>query len=180
MADKTIDLRALEQFVDRLETLPAAALPVLTEAMHEAVNVGLAAVIERTPVAYGNLRGSINTQVLVKEQVVLGVIGTNAPYALWVEEDTDPHWAPIAPLVDWVAKKQIAGVYSIKTRRRLGGRDQVQAQNMALARAVQKQIAKYGTTGQHMFRDGLAVSDDEINRIFARALEKIIAGLTKS
>lgn len=178
MADKIIDTRQLEQFMGRLEKLPTASIPALTEAMHEAVNVGLATVVERTPVAFGNLRGEIHTQVQASESGVVGVIGTSVPYALWVEEDTRPHWAPITPLVEWVKKKQIAGVYSIQTRRRLGGKNQQAAENMALARAVQKQIAKHGTTGQHMFRDGLAAADEEINRIFARALEKIIALLT--
>lgn len=179
MAEKIIDTRALEQFAGRLESLPEYALPVLEEAMREAVNVGLAAVIERAPVAFGNLRGSINAQVQADKNGVIGIIGTNVPYALWVEEGTKPHWTPIAPLVEWVKKKQIAGVYSLKTRRRLGGKDQKDSENKALAYAVQRKIAKHGTTGQHIFRDGLADSDAEINRIFERAVEKIIEQLIK-
>jgi hypothetical protein len=175
MPDKVIDTRQLEQFLGKLEKLPKQSIPIMEEAMQEAVKFGLSAVIDRTPVAYGNLRGEIHTQVQASEQGVTGIVGTSVPYAVWVEEDTRPHWAPLEPLIDWVKKKQIAGVYSVQSRRRLGGKAKIDAENIALARMVQKKIAMKGTTGQHMFRDGLAASDEEINRIFERAVEKVIA-----
>lgn len=70
MDEKIIDTRSLDQFVGKLETLLEYDIPVLEEAMREAMNVGLAAVIERAPVTFGNLRGNINTRVLADKKAL--------------------------------------------------------------------------------------------------------------
>ena len=58
-----------------------------------------------------------------------GVSG--AQYVLWVEEDTSPHWAPIAPLKLYALRKwgDESGAYGL-----------------------QRKIAAVGTTGKHMFQ----------------------------
>ena len=173
--DKFFDASQLEKFVGKLEKLPQESTPIFLEAMQESTQLTLGEVVDRTPVTYGNLRGSITAQVEAIQGAVIGTVGTSVPYALWVEEDTKPHWPPLQPLIDWVQKKQIAGTYSIQTRRRLGSKANIQAENIALAKMVQKKIAMQGTTGKHMFRDGLAAADEEIDKIFEQATKKVIA-----
>lgn len=172
---KPVDTRQFEKIIGQLENLPQESISIFTDAIQDATQLTLGEVVDRTPVAYGNLRGSITSLVMASEGTVLGKVGTNVPYALWVEEDTRPHWAPLQPLIDWVKKKQIAGTYSIKTRRRLGSKASIESENIALAKMVQKKIAMKGTTGKHMFRDGLAAADEEIDKIFQGATEKVIA-----
>lgn len=175
MPEKSIDTSEFEKLIGNLERIPDRAIPIFTAAMHEATQIALGEVVDRTPVAYGNLRGSITTLVKASEYGVVGVVGTNAPYALWVEEDTEPHWAPLQPLLDWVRKKQIVGVYSIKSRRRMGSKTSIEAENLAFAKLVQKKIAMKGTTGQHMFRDGFAAAEADVDRIFSDAINDVVA-----
>lgn len=96
----------------------------------------------RTPVGVsGILRASIGTRlmrgtdasVLVHGEVFTGA---QAPYALFVEEGTRPHFPPRAPIELWA-------------QRVLGDR--------RLWFVVARAIARRGTRARHMFRDALDV-----------------------
>jgi hypothetical protein len=101
--------------------------------------------------ALGLLRGSIMTEIRGTSAALQGVVLTASPYAHFVEEDTRPHWAPIAPLKLWA-------------RRVLG--------DESAAYAVQHAIAVRGTRGKHMFRQGEAYIRPRLPDIFARAVER--------
>lgn len=177
MAEATLRISGLDELEKALEKAPTATVKVLMGAMQEATIVAQREVVERAPVAWGNLAGSINRQVQASASGVEGIVGTNVPYALWVEEDTKPHWAPLEPLIAYVRKKKLSGVYSLKTQRRMGGKDVKAAQDEAVARMIRFKIAKHGTTGQHMFRDGLQAATPEIRRIFDEAIRDIVGVL---
>jgi len=94
----------------------------------------------RTPVFTGVLRASIGTRVTLGQEagsLVLGEVftGAEAPYAVYVEEGTRPHWPPRAPIEFWAQKV-------------LGDR--------ALWFVVARAIARRGTKAHHMFRDAMA------------------------
>jgi hypothetical protein len=177
VADATLQISGLDELEKALKKAPTATVKVLLGAMQEATVVAQREIVERTPVAWGNLAGSINRQVRASSSGVEGIVGTNVPYALWVEEDTKHHWPPLEPILAWVQKKKIAGVYSIKTQRRLGGKATRVAQDRQMAYMIARKIARDGTTGQHMFRDGLQAATPEIRRIFDEAIQDIVAVL---
>lgn len=111
---------------------------------------------QRTPVNTGVLRASIGTNVTTGtslSEAIRGTVftGAQAPYAPYVEEGTQPHWAPIGPLKLWA-------------RRVLG--------NERAAYAVQRAIARRGTRGRHIFRDALAAVAPRAQGIFAQAMER--------
>lgn len=164
--------------IDRLEEAlveaPQITEKVLRGAMTEAVIVTQREVVDRTPVAWGNLHGSIAHQVQVAGGVVEGIVGTNATYALWVEDDTKPHWPPLEPLIAWVRKKGLSGVYSLKTKRRLGNKDVQAEQDRGIAWGIALKIHAQGTKGVHMFRDGLEAAKPAIQRIFNEAIDDIL------
>lgn len=105
-------------------------------------------VATRTPVFSGNLRASIQWPQGYEFQAdrstldsFRGIIGagegakvsgvSGSTYVLFVEEDTKPHWPPIAPLKLYALRKwgDERGAYGL-----------------------QRKIAQSGTTGKHMFR----------------------------
>lgn len=172
MADFEIEgLAELQKKLDRLLALFAS---VAQDAMTEAVLVLEDAVAQRTPVAWGNLRGSITHKVTETPAEVTGLVGTSVSYAPAVEEGTAPHWPPLQPLVEWVHKLKLAGTYSVRSRQRAGGRARQQAEDVAVARAISAKIARSGTQDAYMFRDGLAASAPEILAIFDRAVDKLL------
>lgn len=123
-------------------------------------------VIERTPTSgAGTLRESIGAMpVQISGVRVSGGVATSMAHAVPVELGSRPHWAPVAPLVDWVERK-------------LGKQGDDAA---SIAQAVRFKIAHHGTKGAFMFRDGLAASEPQIFAMYdlaaTRALARIEGG----
>lgn len=102
-----------------------------------------------TPVGVsGGLRSSITTDQ-ANENKLSGAVGTNLQYAPYVENDTSPHFPPLAPLKLWAQRK-------------LG--------NAALAFAIARKIARSGTKGKKMFEQAAKYIDD--NKIHRQNLEE--------
>jgi len=113
---------------------------------------------ERTPTSgVGTLRDSIGAlPVTLNMQAVSGGIATSLAYAVPVELGSKPHWAPIAPLIDWVMRRF--------------GKSYEDAQ--PIARGVQLKIAKKGTEGHFMFRDASEAIKAQYYRMLNQALER--------
>jgi hypothetical protein len=127
----------------------------LTEQLRQALEIGKIFVRNRTPIgATGNLQQSLITHIEPDASAFLltGIISSSSSYVQFVEEDTLPHWVPIAPLKLWA-------------RIKLG--------DERLAYAVQWAIRRRGTRGQHMF----AQSEEQVgvvaNAYIARAVANI-------
>lgn len=96
---------------------------------------------QRTPVGVtGILRASIGTRVTIGTDaghLIRGEVSTGqqAPYAVYVEEGTRPHWPPRAPIELWAARV-------------LG--------NAKLWFVVARAISRRGTRARHFMRDALA------------------------
>ena len=114
---------------------------------------------ERTPKGTnGFLAMSIAAlQPVVIPGGVMGIVGTSLGYAEPVELGTKPHMPPVQPLVEWA--EVVLGL------------DEAKAQKAAWAIALK--IARKGTTGAFMFRDGFAASEDYIKRKFSEAMRNI-------
>lgn len=122
---------------------------------------------ERTP---KGVNGFLAMSIAALEPVVIpggvmGLVGTSLNYAEPVELGTKPHMPPIQPLIEWV--EVVLG---------LEGEAAEQA-----AQSIAWKIAKKGTEGAFMFRDGFAASEDYIKRKFRQSLANIrnsLAGAT--
>lgn len=123
-------------------------------------------VIERTPTSgAGSLRESIGAMpVEISGVKVTGGVATSIAYAVPVELGSKPHWAPVAPLKDWVERK-------------LGKRGDEADE---VAQAVRFKIARKGTKGAFMFREGFAATQPQVFAMFdaaaARAIERVEGG----
>lgn len=133
-----------------LPALPLLDPPRATGVLRREVGMEVFGIVEqvatearqRTPVGVsGLLRASIGTRVTLgtdASTLVRGEIftGAQAPYAVYVEMGTKPHWPPIAPLNLWAARV-------------LG--------DARLAYAVAWAISRRGTRPRWMFRDAWAL-----------------------
>ena len=53
----------------------------------------------------GYLRNSITSEVRREAERILGIVGTNLKYAIYVHQGTRPHWPPVKPIKKWVMRK---------------------------------------------------------------------------
>jgi len=80
-------------------------------------------------------------------------------------------------LYEWVRVKQLAGIYNIKTRRRLGSQARQITENRQLARAIWVHIRKYGTKAHPYFTPALDQTRERIKTLMENAVERIIENL---
>ncbi|MBI1386284.1 MAG: hypothetical protein GC150_15365 [Rhizobiales bacterium] len=120
-------------------------------------------IVERTPLgvgAGGGLAGSIQSEpAQVLADAVIGVVATSIGHAIPVELGSRPHFPPPAALEAWVAEKVA-----------LRAPDEIKSAALAVAR----KIAKHGTKGAFMFRDGLAAATPELERQATLAAERAL------
>jgi len=139
-------------------------------------------------VATGDLRGSVSSgEVQVTKEAIFVEVGAGRglPYAQAVEYGTKPHTPPLAitepgqSLYEWVRIKQLAGTYSVRTGRRLGGRKRQVDENRQMARAIWAHIRKFGTKAHPYFEPAPAQTGERMGNLFAEAVEKIMENLFK-
>ena len=83
-------------------------------------------------------------------------VGPTTKYSWWLHFGRKPgKMPPVTPefsrdegggnILDWVKEKRLSGSYSIKTKRRLGGRARREREDLDAAWAIAKKIARDGT-----------------------------------
>jgi len=108
-----------------------------------------AEIVMNTPVDSGRLRNSI----IVEEKPDGFIIGTNVPYAEFVEIDTEPH--TIKP------KNKKALRFEVGRKSRLSAGKSPKQANIVFAKVVHHP----GTTGSHMFLKGVRFFENEMKRL---------------
>ena len=90
-------------------------------------------------------------------------------YAQYVYDNTKPHFPPINKIAKWVRIKGLAGRYSVKTHRRLGGKQKKFDEDRALAWLIARKIARKGTKGIKFFelalKQGFPMIEKEMLRL---------------
>jgi len=144
---------------------PEITLKHVARAIDESLLLAQREIAERTPTGAHQL---LRKSILAAEAVdfakpvpggVMGVVGTSINYAVPVELGTRPHFPPLAPLEDWAVAKL--------------GVERTQAKSVAWA--IAKKIAKTGTTGAFMFRDGFAAVEPYIQTRLVKAVDDALA-----
>ena len=167
MVEMRLEVEGLEELTRALAALPGQAMGEIAAAMGEAVHVVEGEVVDRTPVGAAgrgafsrNLRQTITTEVRRDGNDVTGVVGTDVGYAPFVEKGTAPHWPPLQAIVEWV---QFSGKFG-----------PIGTEDLGMAKSIQKRIARRGTKGAFMFRDGLAAARNTVLDILGRAIERVM------
>ncbi len=140
-------------------------------------------------VGTGDLRGSVSSsEVQISADAIFIEVGAGRglPYAQAVETGSKPHTPPLSitepgqPLYQWVAVKQLAGVYSIRTRRRLGSKTRQIDENQRAARAIWAKIRKVGTQAHPYFFPALEQTRTSIMELFEAAAAQMAERVLKS
>lgn len=145
--------------VEIAEEVNASALKIQSDAKKNA------------PVNLGTLRNSIQLVSTLNNKRLTYTVGTNVPYAPYIEFGTGGKvsipsgYADFAgqfrgkkggatfkemlkAIADWVSKKGLAGTYSVKTQRRTGSKSNRSSQDMKVAYAIAISILKKGLRPQ--------------------------------
>ncbi len=139
-------------------------------------------------VATGDLRASVSSsEVQVTEDAIFVEVGAGRglPYARAVEYGTKPHTPPLSitepgqPLYEWVRIKQLAGIYSLRTGRRLGSKAKQIDENRQIARAILAKIRKFGTKPHPYFEPAIEQTGERIMKLFEEAINKIADNILK-
>jgi len=139
-------------------------------------------------IATGDLRASVSSsEVQVTENSIFVEVGAGRglPYVRAVEYGSKPHTPPLSitepgrPLYEWVRIKQLAGIYSVKTGKRLGSKAKQIDENRQMARAIWAHIRKYGTKPRPYFEPAISQTAERIGKLFEQAVEKIAENLFK-
>lgn len=152
-------LKGFDELADLFQQAPVLVQQEMTKAAWASSLRVEREVRDRTPKgANGFLGMSIAAlEPVVIPNGVLGIVGTSLGYAPAVEMGAKPHMPPVQPLVEWA--EVVLGL------------DGKEAQQVAWAIALK--IARKGTEGAFMFREGFAVSEAYIKRKFSEALRNI-------
>ena len=164
----------IESNLPQLEALwqqaPELTRGELTKSLTEAVFLLEREVVERTPEGIGGAAGLKGGIAAVPPSLsldtpgeIIGLVVGSAAHTLPIELGTKPHFVPIQPLQDWVEYKL--------------GLEGKEAKSVAFA--ISRKIARDGTEGKFMFRDGFKANEAQVQRIIEAALPRIVEGLTR-
>lgn len=140
-------------------------------------------------VVIDDLRGSVSSSEVqvTKDAIFIEVgAGRGLSYARAVEYGTKPHTPPLSitepgqPLYKFVEIKRLAGLYSVKTGRRLGGKKRQMDENRQAARAIWAHIRKFGTRPHPYFMPAIEQTKERIVKLFEEAVEKMAENILKS
>lgn len=163
-----IDVSEITKLINAIPEMDNIMYSEMRAAMDESGEMLSLAIAPLTPVNYGLLRSAIQwpkgyEATGLDVDTLRGVIGAGelqsesgtatSVYVKYVEEGTSPHWAPIAPLK----------LYAI---RKFG--------DEKAAYGIRAKIAKSGTKGAHMFKEGWEASKSKIEKIWQGVPQKAI------
>ncbi len=145
---------------DLASATPAILQAELHRALIEATALLEHEVIDATPTATGLTRASIGSFITELPDGLLGVVGSAQTHVEYVELGTRPHFPPLGPIQDWVRVK-----FGISE----------QSEIEAAALAIARKIAARGTLGVGMFHRTWARLEPQVQAIFSRAADRIVA-----
>jgi len=114
--------------------------------------------MKNAPVDRGIGRASITPDVLVRDNVIRGVVGSNKAYMAAQETGTRPFWPPWKPLFQWARRKMRGNL-------KLAG---------ALAAGARRAIARKGINAKRYLADAFEDNREKIQRIIERAVNKSV------
>lgn len=195
MTEKTIHIEGLQELtrlLERAKNLREKIYLPLHDAMAQAGKLLEEQIkqnlTDNDSVGTGDLRASVSSSdVQVTDEAIFVEVGAGRglPYAQAVEYGSKPHTPPLSitepgqPLYEWVKIKGLAGVYSVKTGRRLGSKAKQIDENRKMARAIWAHIRKFGTKPHPYFEPALEQTKERIMKLFKEAVDKIAENILK-
>lgn len=99
----TVELHGLNEAISSLNWTDEQ-LRHADEPMRQATSIVSGAARQNAPVDTGVLKASIMPEVISRDKMTTGVVGSNIVYAPFMELGTRPHWPPLAALEGWARR----------------------------------------------------------------------------
>ena len=170
MASITLEITGIDKVLNKYKVLSNNVKKEIHDNVAESALKIQSDAKKNAPVNLGTLRQSIYLNSQISPDAFVYTIGAAAPYAPYVEFGTGgkvnvpdgyetyaqsfkgrkggKFIEMVKALAEWVAKKGIAGTYSVKTQRRSGSKSNQQKQNMSVAYAIAISILRKGLRPQ--------------------------------
>lgn len=118
-----------------------------------AAHLGVEIIAQAAPVDVGTLKSSGHVEGGIDAPRIV----IDAPHAATVELGSRPHMPPLQPLIDWVKRHRASfGIKGKGTQRNAKtGRFETSAEIVAIARAIQRKIAREGTKPTYFVRNAI-------------------------
>jgi hypothetical protein len=155
------DYLQLAEFWKRAPDITRSELLTTIEKIDETLQARLKVNLPKGAAGAAGLAGSIEADEQAFDDNVIGAVFTAQPYAPYVELGTNPHWAPIQPLLDWVKVK-------------IGLLDK-SVENVAYA--IRASIAEHGTNANPVWQQTWDAAEGYIREQFDAAMTRIGAQL---
>jgi len=156
VSGKIEGLKAFQEKVAQLEHDMSGS--PMKGAMGRATLVVTRSARKNAPVDRGPLRASIVPEVVTRDKLVRGIVGSNREYAPFQELGTRPFWPPWKPLYEWALRK-------VRGDRRAAG---------ALAAAARISIAARGIKAKRFLQRAVEDNSERVRRIIAQAVRRIV------
>jgi hypothetical protein len=166
-----IELEGFDEFLKKLEELEQGSGQIgqeIVNAMQAALDVLGDNIDARTPVNNGALRGSRSSELRGTPLHLIGETGTPLAYGWPVERGRKPggKMPPVDAIEMWVKRKGIVFQH-----------DGQALSSRQTAWIIAASIKVHGTKGAFMYRDGLAASVGDVNRIWDDLQDRIMKEL---
>lgn len=184
-----IDTSEVDSFVVKFPISgPKIAEKGLSSALDESLAFATGQVVDLAPVNTGIFRGSIfNENRGVEVDLFRGIdmegIVSSSDFEPKVNAIEFGRAAgkmpPIEAILLWVKQRKLAGVFSVKTGKRLGSKATKERQDLAAAWGIAKHIAATGTEAQRVFERAFEASIEPIGKIFDDNIDLILNAWAK-
>lgn len=183
MIELRLQIPELAELEELARQAPEILLDELETAMERAMLDLEGEVVTRVPVDRATLRNAIGSRVERDRDAVRGFLEVSpsaAPHAAVVEEGRRPgKFPPVRAIEAWVYRKGLGASVSRSGRIRRPGPN-ILADPTArpdrkireIAFLVARKIAREGTEGKHMFRDGAQAALPTVRRRFRGAIRR--------
>jgi len=152
-------IRGLDQFNAKVEQLQRDMTgSPMAAAMGRATLVVTRSARKNAPVDRGPLRASIVPEVVQRDKIVTGIVGSNREYAPMQELGTRAYWPPWKPLYEWAVRK-------MRGDRKAAG---------ALAAGARMAIAARGIKAKRFLQRAIEDNSARIKRIIEAAVGRIV------
>jgi hypothetical protein len=179
-----VNIHGLDEQLKRMGNFGPLLNKHLVRGMEKTTKFAVSKIVPGVPVGVSaRLKDSIGSEIRTEGiGSIVGIVGSSLKgeeYPAVMEFGRRPgaKMPPPEALLRWVHVKHLAGTYSIKTKRRHGGKKRQADEDLAVAFAVARAIARKGIKGKFYMKNGLAKAKPSTPKFFKQEMDELMKEL---